>query len=117
MSELAVNDYAGFLVHPKLQPLAREISWTKNPVIMAGCKDVLGREFYSPDFNPVEFDGIRKQAGLNLSNLENLNALYISQGQSQPERLIRLNQIAIQQMNILTASENVPMLTAREGER
>ncbi len=117
MSELAVNDYAGFLVHPKLQPLVRDISWTKNPVIMAGCKDVLEREFYSPGFNPVEFDGFRKQAGLNISNLENLNALFISQGQPQPERLIRLNQIAIQQMNILTASEDAPMLPAREGGR
>ncbi len=117
MSELAGYDYAGFLVHPKLQPLAREISWTKNPVIMAGCKDVLGREFYSPGFNPVEFDGIGKQAGLNIPDLENLNALFISQGQPQPERLIRLNQIAIQQMNILTANEDAPMLTAREGER
>ncbi len=31
---------------PKLQPLVREISWAKNLVIMARCKDGLEREFY-----------------------------------------------------------------------
>ena len=31
---------------PKLQPLVGEISWTKNLVIMARCKDPLEREFY-----------------------------------------------------------------------
>lgn len=30
----------------KLQPLVREISWAKNLVIMARCKDDLEREFY-----------------------------------------------------------------------
>ena len=36
-----------------------------------------------------------------LSNMENLNAVFIEQGISQGERLIKLNQIAIQQMRIL----------------
>lgn len=31
---------------PKLQPLVREISWAKNLVILARCKDLLEREFY-----------------------------------------------------------------------
>jgi len=31
---------------PKLQPLVGEISWAKNLVIMARCKDQLEREFY-----------------------------------------------------------------------
>lgn len=31
---------------PKLQPLVGEISWTKNLLIMARCKDDLEREFY-----------------------------------------------------------------------
>ena len=31
---------------PNLQPLVREISWAKNLVIMARCKDDLEREFY-----------------------------------------------------------------------
>ena len=36
-----------------------------------------------------------------LSNMENLNAVFIDQGIPQGERLIKLNQIAIHQMGIL----------------
>lgn len=35
-----------YLARPKLQPLVGEISWTKNLLIMARCKDDLEREFY-----------------------------------------------------------------------
>jgi hypothetical protein len=45
-----------------------------------------------------------------LSNLENLNALFIGQSLSQPERLARLNQIAIQQMKLLTTEKRLPQL-------
>ncbi len=45
-----------------------------------------------------------------LSNLENLNALFINDGLSQSERLKRLNDIAIKQMKILQDSENVKKL-------
>ena len=48
---------------------------------------------------------IRDYATINelicLSNMENLNAVFIDQGIPQGERLIKLNQIAIQQMKIL----------------
>ena len=48
---------------------------------------------------------IRDYASINelicLSNMENLNAVFIDQGIPQGERLIKLNQIAIQQMKIL----------------
>jgi hypothetical protein len=37
-----------------------------------------------------------------LSNLENLNALFISESLRQEERLLKLNRIAIQQMKLLT---------------
>ena len=36
-----------------------------------------------------------------LSNMENLNAVFIDQGIPQGERLVRLNRIAIQQMRVL----------------
>ncbi len=36
--------------------------------------------------------------------MENLNAVFIEQGIPQKERLIKLNQIAIQQMKILEAN-------------
>jgi hypothetical protein len=48
-----------------------------------------------------------------LSNLENLNALFIEEGISQPERLVKLNQIAIHQMKILTADNSIKKLEGK----
>lgn len=57
------------------------------------------------DANPEKKGNIRDHATINelicLSNMENLNAVFISDGMAQSERLIRLNEIAIQQMKIL----------------
>ena len=47
-----------------------------------------------------------------LSNLENLNALFIKDGLPQGERLARLNAIAIHQMTLLTADAGVKRLEA-----
>jgi len=41
-----LNFYTEYSGQPKLQPLVAEISWAKNLVIMARCKDPLEREFY-----------------------------------------------------------------------
>jgi hypothetical protein len=38
--------YRDYEAKPKLQSLIGEISWTKNLLIMARCKDDLEREFY-----------------------------------------------------------------------
>lgn len=38
--------YLAYLDNQKLQPLAAEISWTKNVIIMERCKELLQREFY-----------------------------------------------------------------------
>ena len=55
--------------------------------------------------NPDKKGNIRDYASINelicLSNMENLNAVFINDGMPQSERLIKLNQIAIQQMRIL----------------
>lgn len=60
----------------------------------------------NPDLN----GNIRDYATVNelicLSNMENLNAVFIEQGISQSERLIKLNQIAIHQMSILESGDN-----------
>ena len=40
------NFYGEYSALPKLQPLVAEISWAKNLVIMARCKDLLEKEFY-----------------------------------------------------------------------
>lgn len=60
--------------------------------------------------NPDLKGNIRDYASINelicLSNMENLNAVFIEQGTPQSERLIKLNQIAIHQMSILESGEN-----------
>ena len=64
--------------------------------------------------NPDLAGNIRDYATINelicLSNMENLNAVFINEGISQRERLIKLNKIAIQQMKILMEVESRKML-------
>ena len=66
------------------------------------------------DVHPDLKGNIRDYANINelicLSNMENLNAVFIDQGMSQSERLIKLNQIAIQQMKILENEGNRKLL-------
>jgi hypothetical protein len=45
-----------------------------------------------------------------LSNMENINAVLINDGVPQGERLIKLNQIAIQQMQVLEDNESRKLL-------
>ncbi|HOR60252.1 MAG TPA: KilA-N domain-containing protein, partial [Bacteroidales bacterium] len=45
-----------------------------------------------------------------LSNMENLNAVFINEKMPQKERLIKLNHIAIQQMSILQEVETRKLL-------
>ena len=64
--------------------------------------------------NPDTKGNIRDHANISqlvcLTNLENLNAVFINEGIKQSERLSRLNHIAIQQMRILIADRNTNML-------
>ena len=64
--------------------------------------------------NPNEEGNIRDSATIEqlvvLSNLESLNAVFIHQGQSQPERLIQLNAIAITQMKALINNKQIKNL-------
>ncbi len=64
--------------------------------------------------NPDLKGNIRDYATINelicLSNMENLNAVFINEGLSQKERLVKLNQIAIQQMRVLHEVENRKLL-------
>ena len=63
------------------------------------------------DSNKGKKGNIRDYANVSqlicLSNLENLNALFINEGLPQDKRLIKLNQIAIQQMKLLTDDTNI----------
>jgi hypothetical protein len=51
-----------------------------------------------------------------LSNLENLNAVLINENIPQAERLIKLNQIAIQQINILQRVEQRQLINDDKNE-
>ena len=66
------------------------------------------------DVNPDKKGNMRDYATINqlicLSNLENLNAVFIGDGIPQRERLKRLNQIAIRQMSVLEEVENRKLL-------
>jgi hypothetical protein len=57
---------------------------------------------------------MRDYANINqlicLANMENLNAVFIQEQMPQKERLIKLNQIAIQQMKVLQEVENRKLL-------
>lgn len=52
-----------------------------------------------------------------LSNLENLNALFIKDGINQAERLRRLNAIAIHQMTLLTTEPGIKRLGHDAGKK
>ena len=64
--------------------------------------------------NPDLKGNIRDYATINelicLSNMENINAVLINDSIPQGERLIKLNQIAIQQMQVLEASSSRNLL-------
>lgn len=64
--------------------------------------------------NPDLKGNIRDYASINelicLANMENLNAVLINEGISQSDRLVKLNQIAIQQMKVLEEVNNRKLL-------
>lgn len=70
--------------------------------------------------NPEEKGNIRDFANaaqlVCLSNLENLNALFINEGFDQQTRLKKLNEIAIQQMKILISDTTIKQLRGKADE-
>lgn len=93
-----------------------EITKAQVSIIYANEADVLNVAMFGMtakqwrEANPDLKGNIRDYATINelicLSNMENLNALFIEQGIPQPERLEKLNQIAINQMRILEGGGN-----------
>ena len=88
-----------------------EVTLKQANIIYASEADVLNVAMFGMtakqwrEANPELKGNIRDYATINelicLSNMENLNAVFIDNGIPQGERLVRLNQIAIQQMRIL----------------
>lgn len=71
--------------------------------------------------NPEKKGNIRDYANISqlvcLSNLENLNSVFINDNMGQRERLKRLNIIAIQQMKILTDNRSLGLLEEPESKK
>ena len=97
-----------------------ELTPKQTSIIYANEADVLNIALFGVtakdwrDANPDLKGNIRDYATINelicLSNMENLNAVFINEGLSQRERLIKPNQIAIQQMKVLQEVEGRKML-------
>ena len=97
-----------------------ELSKAQTNLVYANEADVLNMALFGKTAakwraaHPKDKGNIRDQATgaqlVCLSNLENLNALFIGEGLSQHQRLARLNKIAIEQMKLLTAVDHTPRL-------
>lgn len=118
--ELAKLNYHMHTDAIKQNLIPAELTPAQTSIIYANEADVLNVALFGitakqwRDANPGLKGNIRDYANINelicLSNMENLNAVFINEGLPQKERLIKLNQIAIQQMRILQEVENRKLL-------
>ena len=100
--------------------IPKELTQAETSIIYANEADVLNVALFGMtarqwrDANPEMKGNIRDYASIVelicLANMENLNAVFINDNLPQQDRLIRLNKIAIQQMQILQDVENRRLL-------
>lgn len=100
--------------------IPEEVTPQQASIIYANEADVLNVAMFGMtakqwrEANADKKGNIRDYATINelicLSNMENLNAVFIDQGLPQSERLIKLNQIAIQQMKVLEDNQSRNLL-------
>ena len=100
--------------------LSRATSFEQANIIYAEEADVLNVAMFGMtakqwrEANPELKGNIRDYATINelicLSNMENINAVLINDGMPQGERLVKLNQIAIQQMQVLEGNSGRNLL-------
>lgn len=100
--------------------IPEEITSAQASIIYAEEADVLNVAMFGMtakqwrEANPELKGNIRDYATINelicLSNMENINAVLINDGVPQGERLVKLNQIAIQQMQVLEGNNNRELL-------
>ena len=101
-----------------------ELSKTQTSFVYANEADVLNMALFGMtakqwrEQNPGAKGNIRDEANaaqlVCLSNLENLNALFITEGLPQTQRLKKLNDIAIQQMRLLIDDTGVKRLGGKK---
>ena len=100
--------------------IPQEVTSAQASVIYAEEADVLNVAMFGMtakqwrEANPELKGNIRDYASINelicLSNMENINAVLINDNVPQGERLMKLNQIAIQQMQVLEEDRNRNLL-------
>ena len=100
----------------KQKLIPTEVTTAQASIIYANEADVLNVAMFGMtarqwrENHPDLKGNIRDYATINelicLSNMENLNAVFIEQGMTQSERLVKLNQIAIHQMSVLECGED-----------
>ena len=114
--ELSKINYRIYTDAIKQNLIPQEVTPVQANIIYANEADVLNVAMFGMtakqwrEANPELTGNIRDYATINelicLSNMENLNAVFIEQGMPQSKRLVRLNQIAIHQMSILESGNN-----------
>lgn len=100
--------------------IPEELTPAQTAIVYATEADVLNVALFGKtakqwrESNPDLKGNMRDYANINelicLANMENINAVFIQEQMSQKERLIKLNQIAIQQMKVLIEVENKKVL-------
>jgi hypothetical protein len=118
--ELAKINYHIHTDAIKQNLIPKELTSTQSSLIYANEADVLNIAMFGitakqwREANPELKGNIRDYANINelicLANMENLNSVFIKEKIPQKERLIKLNQVAIQQMKILIEMENRKLL-------
>jgi hypothetical protein len=118
--ELAKINYRIHTNAIKENLIPQELTQQQISIIYAEEADVLNMALFGMtakqwrDSHPDLKGNLRDYATINqlicLSNLESLNAVFISEGISQSERLVKLNLIAIHQMQILEMTSERKML-------
>jgi hypothetical protein len=118
--ELAKLNYHIHTDAIKQNLIPKELSAFQTSIVYANEADVLNMALFGVtakqwrDANQNQKGNIRDYASINelicLGNMENLNAVFINEHLSQQERLIKLNKIAIQQMQILNEVGNRKLL-------
>lgn len=122
--ELAKINYRIHTDAIKQNLIPEEITPAQKSFIYADEADMLNVSMFGKtakqwrEENPDLKGNIRDYASINqlicLSNMENLNAVFINDGLPQSERLEKLNKIAIQQMKVLENVEDRKLLTDKQ---
>lgn len=125
--ELAKLNYYIHTDAIKQHLIPKKLTPAQTSIIYANEADVLNVAFFGltakqwREANPYLKGNMRDYAAMNelicLANMENLNAVFIQEQIPQKVRLIKLNQIAIQQMRVLVEVEKQKTFKMNDPKR